>query len=132
MKSSMSDMKKYMDDVTSFVNSQVYGSLSCTLLSSKSADENLIDKVIYDLCYGCIAVNTWTALGYPSISKGGVWGAHPHDKNYESGRGRIGNIKNLKYVTKTVLRSSLDANTIGNGTPPAWLIRIINAVAIKN
>ena len=132
MKCDMSDAKKYVDDVTNFVNSKIYGSLSCTLLSSKTTDVNLIDKMIADLHYGCIAVNTWTGLGYPSIAKGGVWGAHPFDKGHESGRGRVGNVRNLNGVMKTVLRSSLDTNKLGKGAPPAWILKIIITLAIKN
>ena len=132
MKSNVSNVSKYIEDVTNFVNSKVYGSLSCTILSSQYTDSSVIDEMIVNLHYGCIAVNTRTAFGYPTIAKGGIWGAHHSDQKYESGRGRVGNVNNLNGVVKTVLRSDLYANKIGGAAPPAWILKIITALAIKN
>ena len=133
MESDIADLPSYLDDVVKFVNSKVYGTLSCTVLSSKDTDSRLIDKMVANLNYGMIAVNNWTGLGYTTAGLGGTWGPHPCDTGEQSGRGRVGNILELHGIIKTVLRSTLDKITIGTGKlPPKWLLRIIIVLSFKN
>jgi len=92
--------------VVPFLNnkSNIFGSLSCSLIvpSSLTHSEST-QKAIASLKYGSIAVNSTGFFAYFARSRGGVWGAHPHDITGQSGNSMIGNQYDLPGVEKTVV-----------------------------
>jgi acyl-CoA reductase-like NAD-dependent aldehyde dehydrogenase len=110
-----------LGDMVDFVNSDdVCGSLSCALMSPKTADEEEVEAALRGLKYGTVAHNVSNLLGYTTISLGGIWGAYPTE--LRSGVGIVGNIYGVKGVVKQILRSSGGLEKMGvdlsKGIPP--------------
>ena len=84
-----------------FCNSEeVCGSLSCALLSPKSADAEQVEAALARLQYGTVAHNISQLLGYTTLGLGGMWGAYPGESR--SGVGVVGNLYGVK------VRNSMD------------------------
>ena len=96
-----------------FVNNKknIFGSLSCVLMHPTKSSlfsyheyQQLIkQRVISQLNYGTVNVNTNSLVGYSAMTLGGQWGAHAKDLKRHSGRGYIGNSFMLQNVEKTVV-----------------------------
>lgn len=88
-----------------FLNNKdnIYGSLSCALMSPKSVDEAALESIVASLKYGAVVVNCPTFMGYGGINEGAVWGAHCEDNSRQSGRGYIGNAFGIDRVDRTVI-----------------------------
>jgi len=87
------------------VNKQLFGNLSCTVICPDERDE-VLDKAIKELDYGCIALNMWVALAYGNAFC--VWGAAPgkyRPDNPQSGTDFVGNAANVPNVEKGVVTS---------------------------
>ena len=126
------NLDTYVEKVISTLNSdKVYGSLSCSILTPSSVSNEIIDKLILELEYGTIAINTWSVFGYTAAALGGTWGGYY--KTTESGRGRIGNIYQHNHVTKTVIRNeSLENLQIDlSNIPPTFLLNLLFALVVK-
>lgn len=123
----------YMSRCCAWANSQsLYGSLSCTVLSPESVNNEVVDHIIAKLEYGSIAVNTWSLFGYTCAMLGGTWGAHPDDDSEQSGRGYIGNAYGMRGVVKTAVRArSLGKVGIDLSTPPStFLVDLVHTLTI--
>ena len=75
-----SDPVAFLEEAVKFVNDQVWGTLSATLIVHPSTMKDpkfaaALDKAVQDLRYGTVAINHWPALGFAF----GVtpWGGHP-------------------------------------------------------
>ena len=126
------NLETYIEKVVSTLNSdKVYGSLSCSILTPSSVSNEVIDKLILELDYGTIAINTWSVFGYTAAALGGTWGGYY--KTIESGRGRIGNIYQHNHVTKTVIRNeSLENLQIDlSNIPPTFVLNLLFALVVK-
>lgn len=126
------NIEEYVNNVINTLNSkQIYGSLSCSLFCPQDMNNELINKCIYELEYGTIAINIWSLFGYIASTVGGTWGGYY--KNSQSGRGRIGNLFNNQYVSKTIIKNkSLDKMQIDfSNIPPTFLLNLLFALTVK-
>jgi hypothetical protein len=107
-----------------FVNQQVWGTLSCTMLIDPRTQQQLhleMEQAIADLRYGTIGINVWGGVifGLPALT----WGAFPGHpaSNIESGQGVVHNRYLFDYPQKSVLRSPFRQLTT-----PVWFTRHAN------
>jgi acyl-CoA reductase-like NAD-dependent aldehyde dehydrogenase len=88
----------FLDKAIPFVNQQVWGNLSCVILTKTN-----IDRAIAELNYGAIGVNVWTGVIYalPDLA----WGAFPGNtsEDIQSGQGFVHNSYFLQNPKKSVL-----------------------------
>ena len=103
--STHNDADTFVNQAVPFVNDDVWGSLSCTLVAHPLLDKGTVERAIANLRYGSIGVNAWTAAVYNA--SGMTWGAYPGEAldNVESGRGIVRNAYALQGVEKSVFRS---------------------------
>ena len=89
---------EFLDRAVPFVNDQVWGNLSCVVLTKTK-----IDHIIANLNYGAIGINVWTGVIYalPDFA----WGAFPGNQlsDIRSGRGFVHNAYFLDRPQKSVL-----------------------------
>jgi len=88
-----------------FLNNKknIFGSLSCTIISPRSLDEDKVSLALESLEYGTIAINTPSLLGFLAQSLGGVWHAHPSSPGRQSGAGHVGNQFRVSLPAKSVV-----------------------------
>jgi acyl-CoA reductase-like NAD-dependent aldehyde dehydrogenase len=104
------------------VNEHVFGSLSCTVIYPDDRDE-VLEKMIETLNYGCVAVNFWTALMYSNPLA--VWGGAPGSyspSDPQSGLGLIGNAAGIPRVRKAVGITTFENKDVIMGTPIPYMI----------
>lgn len=89
---------EFLDRAVPFVNEQVWGNLSCVILTKTN-----VDSAIAELNYGAIGVNVWTGVIYalPDFA----WGAYPGNDSddIQSGQGFVHNGYLLAHPQKSVL-----------------------------
>jgi hypothetical protein len=117
------DPVEFLKTAVKFVNEQVWGTLSATLIVHPASlkDPKVRDAVewaIAELRYGAVAVNHWPALAYAFCTT--PWGGHPSStlENIQSGRGWVHNTFMLEGIEKTVVRGPI----VAKPTPP-WFPR---------
>jgi len=100
------DAAEFLQQAVPFVNEQVCGNLSCTLLVHPQTQHQYpaqIEQAIADLRYGAIGVNVWSGVIYslPSFT----WGAFPGNlpQTIHSGVGVVHNAYLLEHPQKSVL-----------------------------
>ncbi len=99
-----SKAEPFLSAVVSFVNQQVYGTLSCTVIAAPSTPKQALQDAVEQLQYGTIGVNIWAGLGFALASL--PWGAYPgHTKQIPgSGMGVVHNTLLLDSPRNTILR----------------------------
>ena len=97
-----------------FLNNKnnIYGSLSCTLMSPNSVNATVVEAVVASLRYGTVTVNCGTFMGYIAMTEGCVWGAHCEDYSRQSGNGYIGNPLAVNGVDRTVVYGQFPTNAL--------------------
>lgn len=105
-----SDVTTFCDEATKFVNEKVWGTLAAMVLVHPKTMENpaqaeAVEKMIRDLRYGAVVVNTWAGAVFGLGSA--PWGGHPSSSlaNIQSGRGWVHNTFLLEDLEKFVLRA---------------------------
>ncbi len=105
------DARKFLDQAVPFCNTQVFGSLSMSMVISPKSFEAIgkeqFDGVLKALRWGTIGVNVWAAFAAGNAA--GVWGAPPGrhtDQDIQSGSGQMGNMFMLQNIDKTVIRGT--------------------------
>ena len=101
-------LEQFLPEAVRFVNEQVWGRLSCTILCHDhlmKTKPNILEKAIADLRYGSVALNAWTATAY--AIDGCTWGAYPGEELHDvmSGIGVVRNSFLIQDVEKSVLRA---------------------------
>ncbi|GAX81191.1 hypothetical protein CEUSTIGMA_g8624.t1 [Chlamydomonas eustigma] len=102
------DLKRFLDDAASFMNSKCWGSLSCALIvhpkSIKAVGEDGFEDFLSKLQYGNIAVNLPTYV--PFVIPTMPWGAFPGNtlSDIGSGVGFVHNTMMFDYPEKGILR----------------------------
>jgi aldehyde dehydrogenase (NAD(P)+) len=103
------DIERYLRDAVTLANDRLHGTLGANLIvhpATMRKHAALIDEAIASLRYGCIAVNTWSGVGFllPEVP----WGAYPGHtlQNAGSGIGVVHNAYLLERTEKTVLYSA--------------------------
>ena len=98
----------FLPKAVEYVNEEVWGTLSCTLLFHdrlQSTHQETLEQAISDLRYGGIAINLWSSIIYGI--DGCTWGAFPGETldQVASGIGLARNAFLIQNVEKSVLRS---------------------------
>lgn len=130
----------FLPSAVSFVNEEVWGTLSCTVLfhdALQASHTETLERAISDLRYGSVAINLWTSIVYGL--DGCTWGAFPGEplNNVASGIGVVRNAFLIDNVEKSVLRSrfvhpgQLLVGEDGGDVLSAKQYRAISQVALK-
>jgi len=138
--SGQNQFAQFLPKAVSFVNNQVWGTLSCTILCHDQLMKEqaaTLEKAIAELRYGSVAINAWTATVYGM--DGCTWGAYPGEElhNVASGIGFVRNAFLIQDVEKSVLRSpfvhSGQLKLSENGTIPlsAKQFQAISALTLQ-
>ena len=122
-----SNKDDYLNSVAiPYVNNKenIFGSLSCGLITPTAYDSKKLDRAIESLEYGTVGVNTFNVFGWIAATKGAVWCAHPLAPSRESGSGFIGNQFRVSRPAKTVVRGSSIADTVllDSAKPPPTIL----------
>jgi acyl-CoA reductase-like NAD-dependent aldehyde dehydrogenase len=97
----------FLDKAVRFVNDEVWGNLSCTVIvDDKFAKSHAraVDQAIADLRYGNIGINAWAGANFTLMLNS--FGAHPGNalEDIQSGRGFVHNCMLFDHPQKAVLR----------------------------
>lgn len=95
------DVEAYVRAAVAFANERLYGTLGANIVvhpETMKAYPHLLDEVIAELHYGCIAVNGWTGVGYFITET--PWGAFPGHTLHDAGSG-IGVVHNSYMLART-------------------------------
>ena len=124
---------EFLGQAIDFANDRLRGTLGANIvihprdLDAVGADR--FEQLLADLCYGTIAVNAWTAVGY--LSPFATWGAFPGHApdDIQSGHGVVHNGLLLARPERTVVRGPFRPfpRSWANGSPaltpvPPWFV----------
>ena len=123
-----SDAGAFLTQAVDFVNEQVWGNLSCTVLVDSQTQQqhrSEIERAIAQLRYGAIGVNVWSAVIF-SLSVF-PWGAFPGNllDDIASGQGMVHNAYLFEQPQKAVLRAPFRILPL-----PIWFARHQNLLAL--
>ena len=100
---SATEQASYWEKVIDLCNNKLYGSLSATVISHPTMENDLVTKIIRELKYGSVGINSWggQSFGYNC----GTWGAYPGEtlEAVESGIGHVRNYLFFQGTQKTVV-----------------------------
>ncbi len=122
------DTGAFLTQAVDFVNKQVWGNLSCTLLVDPQTQTQWsaeVETAIVRLRYGAIGVNVWSGVIF---SLGALpWGAFPENslEAIASGRGVVHNAYLFEHPQKAVLRSPFRLRPL-----PLWFARHPNLLRL--
>ena len=102
------DARSFLANAVAFCNDRLWGTLGANLLIHPSTMKELgeaFDDAIAELRYGCIAINTWTGVGFLLAQT--TWGAFPgHPRtDIQSGSGVVHNSLLFDRPQKSVVRA---------------------------
>ena len=122
------DAEDFLPQAIAFVNEQVWGNLSCTLLVNPQTQKQLgtaVEDAIAQLRYGAIGINIWSGVLFslPVFS----WGAFPGNllQDISSGRGVVHNAYLFDHPQKSVLRAPFRIFPL-----PIWFARHRNLLQL--
>jgi len=98
----------FLENAVAFCNDTLWGTLGANLLIHPATAKELggaLDDAIAALRYGCIAINTWTGVGF--LLTQATWGAFPGHvaSDIQSGSGVVHNAMLFDRPQKTVVRA---------------------------
>ncbi len=126
------DAGTFLKNAIAFCNDSLWGTLGANLLIHPQTIKELgpaFDDALAGLRYGCIAVNTWTGVGF--LLAQASWGAYPgHRRNdIQSGSGVVHNALLFDRPQKSVVRAPFYPfpRGLSHGQPailpkPPWFI----------
>lgn len=102
------DAGEFLAAAADFANQRCWGTLSCCVLvhpATEKAHAREVDKLIAELRYGGIGINTWPGIIYGLVST--TWGAFPGHppEDIQSGAGVVHNTYLFDYPQKSVVRA---------------------------
>ncbi len=102
------DAAAFLKNAVAFCNETLLGTLGANLIIHPSTMKELgpaLEDAIIELRYGCIAINTWTGVGF--LLSQLTWGAFPgHARNdIQSGSGVVHNTHLFDRPQKSVVRA---------------------------
>ncbi|MDB4966307.1 MAG: Aldehyde dehydrogenase [Myxococcales bacterium] len=102
------DARSFLENAVAFCNDRLWGTLGANLLIHPATIKELgdaFDDALAELRYGCIAINTWTGVGFLLAQT--TWGAFPgHARNdIQSGDGVVHNSRLFDRPQKSVIRA---------------------------
>jgi len=100
--------EQYLRNAIDYCNSELYGTLGANIIIDPKSQRQLADKwneMITEFRYGCIAVNTWSGIGFLSTQV--PWGAFPGHTldDVQSGIGFVHNTYMFDKVERTVVEA---------------------------
>ena len=126
------DARAFLKNAVAFCNDSLWGTLGANLLIHPRTIEELgtdFDDALAGLRYGCIAINTWTGVGF--LLAQASWGAYPgHARNdIQSGSGVVHNSLLFDKPQKSIVRAPFYPfpRGLSHGQPailpkPPWFI----------
>ena len=126
------DARAFLQNAVAFCNDKLWGTLGANLLIHPATIRELgpaFEEAIAALRYGCIAINTWTGVGF--LLAQASWGAYPgHRRNdIQSGSGVVHNALLFDRPQKSVVRAPFYPfpRGLAHGQPailpkPPWFI----------
>ena len=101
------DAAQFLQNAVAFCNDTLWGTLGANILIHPATIKELgakFDRAVADLRYGCVAINSWTGVGFLLAQT--TWGAYPgHPENdIQSGRGVVHNSFMFDKPQKSVIR----------------------------
>lgn len=122
------DAGAFLTQAVTFVNEQVWGNLSCTVLVDSPTQKQYrrqVEAAIAQLQYGAIGINVWSGVIFslPALT----WGAFPGNElqKITSGRGVVHNAYLFEQPQKAVLRAPFRIMPL-----PIWFARHQNLLAL--
>ena len=124
--------RAFLENAVAFCNDSLWGTLGANILIHPQTMKELgpaFDEALQALRYGCIAVNTWTGVGF--LLAQSSWGAYPgHRRNdIQSGSGVVHNSLLFDRPQKSVVRAPFYPfpRGLSHGQPailpkPPWFI----------
>jgi len=102
------DARTFVANAVAFCNDKLWGTLGANLIIHPATMKELgdaLEDAIAELRYGCVAVNTWTGVGFLLAQT--TWGAFPgHRRNdIQSGTGVVHNSLLFDRPQKSVVRA---------------------------
>jgi hypothetical protein len=124
--------ERFLKTFPKFVNDELFGSLSCTLLTPPAVPVEPLEQAIAELKYGNVSLNGWSAaVGYGCPNA--TWGAYPglygglgkSDSGYGVVMNRLlfDESKILKSVTRAPFHSAVFQ--LNGDLPPAIIIELL-------
>lgn len=110
----------FLFQAVNFVNTAVWGNLSCVLLVHPHSQKQLgakLETAIAALKYGSIGINLWTGVGFMLTTTS--WGAFPGNNLFDiqSGQGTVHNTYLFDYPQKSVVQAPFRIFPT-----PAWFV----------
>lgn len=102
------DARAYLKNAIDFCNDSLWGTLGANLLIHPATIKELgpsFDDALCALRYGCIAINTWTGVGFLLAQTS--WGAYPGHRrdDIQSGSGVVHNALLFDRPQKSIVRA---------------------------
>jgi aldehyde dehydrogenase (NAD(P)+) len=102
------DARSFLENAVTFCNDRLWGTLGANLLIHPATMKELgdaLEDAIAELRYGCVAINTWSGVGFLLAQTS--WGAFPgHARNdIQSGSGVVHNSLLFDRPQKSVIRA---------------------------
>lgn len=124
------DAGEFLTQAVTFVNEQVWGNLSCTMLIDSQTQQQWgteLESAIAQLRYGAIGINVWSAVIF-SLSVF-PWGAFPGNplNDITSGQGVVHNAYLFEQPQKAVLRAPFRILPL-----PIWFARHQNLLSLAH
>lgn len=123
-----SEAGEFLSQTVTFVNEQIWGNLSCTMLVDSQTQQQWgedVEGAIAQLHYGAIGVNVWSAVIFSlSVFPWGAFPGNPLD-NITSGQGFVHNAYLFEQPQKAVLRAPFRILPL-----PIWFARHQNLLAL--
>jgi hypothetical protein len=104
-----SSVPEFIDRAVAFANSNLWGTLSATLIVhpdtlADPTTASAVDRALANLRYGTIAINHWAAVGYGLVASS--WGGYPGQDIYDiqSGLGVVHNTLMFSRPQKSIIQ----------------------------
>ncbi len=134
------DFDTYVHTAVDYANNQLWGTLGANLVAHPTTMKThhaAFDAAVAALRFGCVAINTWTGVGFLIAET--TWGAYPGHtlENIGSGLGVVHNSHLFSRAQKTVIHASFapfPRSLFGYGgallPKPPWFVTHRNAEKI--
>ncbi len=117
----ITDEEEYLREAIQYANKDLHGTLGANIIihpkTLKKIGRKKFEEIITDLHYGCIAINSWTGVGFQILQT--PWGAFPGHTldDVQSGIGFVHNTYMFDKPQRTVVWAPFTAKP-----RPAWFI----------
>lgn len=95
------DLETYARSAAAFANNTLHGTLGANVIAEPATMRShsaILNRLLEELRYGCVAVNAWSGVGYLLTEL--PWGAYPGHTRQAPGSG-IGVVHNAYFLERT-------------------------------